>query len=129
MRILKGAALIAAFAAAGPALADTITVEAGEGAQERLQEALILAKPGDEVVLGAGRFALSDGLSLDVDRVTIRVAGMDESVLDFTGQQAAGEGLLVTSDYVTLREFAAGNPHGDGKIGRASCRERGGQEG
>src|SRR3546814_18086897 len=80
MRILKGAALIAAFAAAGPALADTITVEAGEGAQERLQEALILAAPGDEIVLGVGRFVLTDGLSLDVDRVTLRGAGMDERV-------------------------------------------------
>lgn len=114
MRILKGAALIAAFAAAGPVLAETITVEAGEGAQERLQEALILARPGDEVVLGAGRFNLSDGLSLDVDNVTIRGAGADHSVLDFTGQQDAGEGLLVTSDYVTLREFAVENPKGDG---------------
>lgn len=114
MRILKGAALIAAFAAAGPAWAETITVEAGEGAQERLQEALILARPGDEVVLGAGHFVLSDGLSLDVDNVTIRGAGMDESVLDFTGQQDAGEGLLVTSDNVTLRDFAVENPKGDG---------------
>src|SRR3546814_1021353 len=94
MRILKGAALIAAFAAAGPAWADTITVEAGEGAQERLQEALILAAPGDEVVLGAGRFELTDGLSLDVDKVTLRGAGIDESVLDFSGQKDAGEGLL-----------------------------------
>src|SRR3546814_18364433 len=69
------------------------------------------------------------------------------SVLDFTGQQDAGEGLLVTSDYVTLREFAVENPKGDGikskgadnivyykvrvawtggalKIGRGTCRER-----
>ncbi|MBA4164429.1 MAG: hypothetical protein C0510_07330 [Erythrobacter sp.] len=114
MRILKGAALIAAFAAAGPAWADTITVEAGEGAQERLQEALILAAPGDEVVLGAGRFELTDGLSLDVDKVTLRGAGIDESVLDFSGQKDAGEGLLVTSDNVTLREFAIENPKGDG---------------
>src|SRR3546814_6827263 len=114
MRILQGAALIAAFAAAGPAGAETITVEAGEGAQERLQEALILARPGDEVVLGAGRFNLSDGLSLAVDNVTLRGAGADHSVLDFTGQQDAGEGLLVTSDYVTLREFAVEHPKGDG---------------
>lgn len=114
MRILKGAALIAAFTAAVPAWAETITVEAGEGAQERLQEALILAAPGDEIVLGAGRFALSDGLSLDVDNVTLRGAGTDESVLDFTGQQDAGEGLLVTSDNVTLRDFAVENPKGDG---------------
>lgn len=111
MRFLIGTA---ALALAAPAWAETITVDAGADAQQRLQEALILAQPGDEVVLGAGRFALDDGLSLDVDRVTLRGAGMDETVLDFTGQKDAGEGLLVTSDGVTLRDFAVENPRGDG---------------
>lgn len=102
------------LACAAPALAETHTVVAGDGAQERLQEALILAQPGDEVVLGAGRFVMTDGLSLDVDGVTLRGAGMDQTVLDFTGQQGSGEGLLVTSDTVTLRDFAVENPKGDG---------------
>lgn len=111
-RTIIAAALLAAVSA--PALAATHTVEAGEGAQERLQEALILAEPGDEVVLGAGRFDLDDGLSLDVNNVIVRGAGMNATVLDFTRQQGAGEGLLVTSDNVTLRDFALENPHGDG---------------
>jgi parallel beta-helix repeat protein len=105
---------LALAAAASPALAATHDVAAGEGAQARLQEALILAEPGDEVVLGPGRFALDDGLSLDVDGVTVRGAGMDATVLDFTGQKGAGEGLRVTSDKVTLRDFAIENPKGDG---------------
>lgn len=99
---------------ATPALAKTTEVASGEDAQERLQEALILAEPGDEIVLGSGRFVLADGLSLDVDGVTLRGAGMDGSILDFTSQQGAGEGLLVTSDNVTLRDFALENPKGDG---------------
>jgi parallel beta-helix repeat protein len=107
-------AVLALTAAASPALAATHDIAAGEGAQERLQEALIVAQPGDEVVLGAGRFMLDDGLSLDVDGVTVRGAGMNATVLDFTGQKDAGEGLLVTSDKVTLRDFAVENPHGDG---------------
>lgn len=102
------------LSASVPALAATIKVEAGPGAQEKLQEALILAKPGDTVELGAGRFAMTDGLSLDVANVTIRGAGMEGTVLDFTGQQGAGEGLLVTGDNVTLRDFAVENPKGDG---------------
>lgn len=102
------------LASAAPVLAETHTIEPGEGAQERLQEALILAAPGDEIVLAAGRYALTDGLSLDVEGVTIRGAGMDGTVLDFTSQQGAGEGLLVTSDNVTLRDFALENPKGDG---------------
>ncbi|WP_370179418.1 parallel beta-helix domain-containing protein [Alteriqipengyuania sp.] len=99
---------------ASPAFAETITVAPGDGAQERLQEALILAEPGDEIVLEAGRFALTDGLSLDVDGVTLRGAGMHASVLDFSSQQGSGEGLLVTSDMVTLRDFGMENPKGDG---------------
>ena len=109
---LTAAALL--LASAAPAWAETHTISPGEGAQERLQEALILAEPGDEIVLEAGRYALTDGLSLDVDGVTVRGAGMNETVLDFTGQQGAGEGFLVTSDEVTLHDFALENPKGDG---------------
>ncbi|MEZ5680136.1 MAG: parallel beta-helix domain-containing protein [Erythrobacter sp.] len=111
IRLTIAAALLAS---AAPVLAETHSIEPGNGAQERLQEALILAQPGDEIVLGAGRYTLTDGLSLDVDGVTVRGAGMDGTVLDFTTQQGAGEGLLVTSDNVTLRDFALENPKGDG---------------
>ncbi|RDC60761.1 hypothetical protein HME9302_01977 [Alteripontixanthobacter maritimus] len=111
--IFASAAVLAVFCAPA-AYAATHEVAAGEGAAERLQEALILAEPGDEVVLGAGRFVLMDGLSLDVDNVTVRGAGMDETVLDFTSQAGAGEGMLVTSDNVTLRDFGMENPKGDG---------------
>jgi parallel beta-helix repeat protein len=115
MRII--APLIAAamaLAPAAPAYAKTIAVPAGENAQTRLQEALIVAAPGDTVQLGAGRFVLTDGLSLDVKGVTVRGAGMEATVLDFSGQKGAGEGLLVTSDEVTLRDFAVENTKGDG---------------
>jgi len=110
-RLALAAALLCT---AAPLAAETHRVEPGEGAAAKLQEALILAAPGDVVELGAGRFTLTDGLSLDVDGVTVRGAGMDKTVLDFTGQQGAGEGLLVTSDNVTLRGFAIENPKGDG---------------
>ena len=109
---LTAAALLLATAA--PVLAETHTITPGEGAQERLQEALILAEPGDTIMLEAGRYTLTDGLSLDVDGVTVRGAGMEGTVLDFTAQAGSGEGLLVTSDNVTLRDFALENPKGDG---------------
>nr|WP_294809982.1 parallel beta-helix domain-containing protein [uncultured Sphingomonas sp.] len=105
---------LAAVLAAGPAAAQTVTVEAGANAQERLQAALIEAKPGSIVRIGAGRFELTDGLSLDVDRVTVRGAGPDKTVLSFKGQLGAGEGLLVTSDDVVLRGFAVEDSKGDG---------------
>ncbi|NIJ21685.1 parallel beta-helix repeat protein [Sphingomonas naasensis] len=105
---------LAALIAASPAAAQTVTVEAGPDAQERLQAALIEAKPGSTVRIGPGRFELTDGLSLDVNRVTVRGAGPDKTVLSFKGQLGAGEGLLVTSDDVVLRDFAVEDSKGDG---------------
>ncbi|MFN2259591.1 MAG: parallel beta-helix domain-containing protein, partial [Parasphingopyxis sp.] len=96
------------------ALAATHTVEAGPDAQERLQTALIEAQPGDTVQIGAGRFELTDGLSLDVDNVTVRGAGSNATILDFSNQMGAGEGLMVTSNDVVLRDFAVEDTKGDG---------------
>ena len=104
----------ALYALVQPAFAKTISVAPGVGAQERLQEALIAAEPGDVVELAAGRFTLTDGLSLDVNRITVKGQGATKSVLDFSGQQGAGEGLLITSDDVILRDFAVENSKGDG---------------
>ncbi|OWR01003.1 parallel beta-helix domain-containing protein [Sphingopyxis witflariensis] len=109
--------LAVAMLAAAPATAKTISVSATTpDANEKLQEALILAEPGDVVQLGAGTWKLTDGLSLDVANVTLRGAGagLDGSILDFSGQQGAGEGLLVTSDDVFLTDFAVLNTKGDG---------------
>lgn len=107
-------ALVAAMLVAAPAAARDIVVQAGANAQERLQTALIEAEPGDVIRIGAGRFELTDGLSLDVARVTVRGAGTDKTVLSFKGQLGAGEGLLVTSDDVVLRDFAVEDTKGDG---------------
>ena len=108
---------VLAVLAANPAIAKTISVNAATpDANEKLQEALILAEPGDIVQLGAGVWKLFDGLSLDVGNVTVRGAGAGEggSILDFSEQQGAGEGLLVTSDDVYLTNFAVLNTKGDG---------------
>ena len=99
---------------AGTAIAADHRVEPGDGANERLVEALILAEPGDTVTIAAGRYDLTDGLSLDVDNVTVRGEGADRTVLSFKGQTGAGEGLLVTSDKVILRDFAVEDTKGDG---------------
>lgn len=94
--------------------ARTLKVAPGDDVQEALQTALLDAKPGDEVRLAAGRYVMSDGLSLDVDDVTIRGAGPDKTVLSFAGQTGAGEGLLITSDRVTVRDLAVEDTRGDG---------------
>lgn len=109
-----GIALTAGLIIASPSAARTIAVAPGADAQERLQTALIEAQPGDIVQIGAGRFDLTDGLSLDIEHVTVRGAGADKTILSFKGQMAAGEGLLVTSDDVVLRDFAVEDTRGDG---------------
>jgi parallel beta-helix repeat protein len=105
---------LALLATAAPLAARTVTVAPGPDAQERLQTALIEAQPGDTVQIAAGRYDLTDGLSLDVDKVTVKGAGPDATVLSFKGQQGAGEGLLVTSDDVVLRDFGVEDTKGDG---------------
>ncbi|WP_373490272.1 parallel beta-helix domain-containing protein [Parasphingorhabdus sp.] len=112
--MIRSLMVATALCLSAPTFAKTINIAPGADAQERIQEALILAEPGDVVELGAGRYDLVDGLSLDVDRVTVRGAGMDQTVLNFAGQLGAGEGLLVTSDHVVLRDFAIEDSKGDG---------------
>ncbi|WP_310497290.1 parallel beta-helix domain-containing protein [Sandarakinorhabdus sp.] len=99
---------------AAPAAARNIKVKPGSDAHERIQTALIEAKAGDTVVLAAGRYALADGLSLDVAGVTVKGAGPDKTILDFTGQKGEGEGLLVTSNDVVIRDLAVENAKGNG---------------
>lgn len=113
--MLRIAALAAAVALTGAqAVAKTIAVAPGPDAQERLQTALLDAKPGDVVALGAGRFELTDGLSLDVNDVTVKGVGPEATVLSFEGQKGAGEGLLITSDRVTVRDLGVEDTRGDG---------------
>ncbi|MDX5331950.1 MAG: hypothetical protein LPK04_12220, partial [Caulobacteraceae bacterium] len=105
---------LTALAVCTPAYAKTITVSPGPDAQEALQLALLDAKPGDIVALAPGRFELSDGLSLDVDDVTVKGAGPEATILSFDSQQGGAEGLLITSDRVTIRDLAVENSKGDG---------------
>ncbi len=107
--LLAGASLSSSGAAA-----KMIHVAAGENAHERLQTALIEAQPGDTIHIAAGRYALADGLSLDVPGVTIRGDGPGATILDFTAQKGEGEGLLITSDQVVVRDIGIENPAGNG---------------
>ena len=111
---MKVLLIVAAAALAAPGSAKVIAVAPGADAQTRLQTALIDAQPGDTVQLGAGRFALSDGLSLDVANVTVAGAGADKTVLSFDDQKGTAEGLLVTSNNVVMRGFAVENAKGNG---------------
>jgi parallel beta-helix repeat protein len=124
--MLRSFVLASAFmvAAIGVAEAKTFKIKPGPTVQADLQTALISARPGDTVQLAKGRYEFNAGLSLDVDRVTVRGAGMDKTILSFKNQRTTGEGLLVTSDDVTLRDFAVEDTPGDGIKSKGADRIR-----
>jgi len=84
-----------------------------EDSQEQLQEALILIESGDVLHIEEGVYNLEDGLSLDVDDVTVQGAGMNKTILNFKKQLSGAQGFLVTSNKVTLKDFSIENAKGD----------------
>ena len=116
MRLMTTGAVMAVVAAACSPAADEAAsaIAPGPDAYSALQTALIEAQPGDTIELGAGTFSFTDGLSLDVDNVSITGAGEGQTILSFAGQEGAGEGLLITSDNVTVAGFTMQDTKGDG---------------
>ena len=106
--------IAAALASSSLAQARVVHVGPGGNAQEKLQTALIEAQPGDTVHIAAGRYALADGLSLDVSNVTVQGDGPGATILDFSGQKGSGEGLLITSNNVVVRDLGIENAAGNG---------------
>ena len=90
-----------------------VIIDPGPDAYDRIQEALIMAQPNDNIHLSSGYYELEDGLSLDINNVTISGDGLDKTILSFKNQKSGAEGLLVTSDGVTLRDFAVEDTIGD----------------
>jgi parallel beta-helix repeat protein len=110
--LLIGTGVVALMA--GAAQAKTLNVTPGGDVQEKLQTALLDAKPGDTVAIAAGRYELTDGISLDVAGVTVKGAGPDATVLSFKGQKGSGEGFLITSNKVVVRDLGVEDTKGDG---------------
>jgi parallel beta-helix repeat protein len=82
--------------------------------QTVLMEALLDAQPGDVIEIPAGRYLIERGLSLTVDGVTLRGAGMEETILSFAEQSHGAEGLLVSgADDFTLEHLAIEDTIGD----------------
>jgi len=115
MKVIRlGLLALAAVGLSMPASAKIIEVAPGANAQERLQTALIDARPGDTVHLAEGKFDLTDGLSLDVANVTVQGAGPGKTILSFDNQKGEAEGLLVTSDGVTVTDLSVQNARANG---------------
>ena len=93
--------------------AGTVYISPSEDPYTEIQEALILASPGDIIHLSAGLYELEDSLSIDVNNLVLEGEGIDETVLSFKNQLSGAQGLSVTSNNVILRDFAVENAKGD----------------
>ena len=96
-----------------PVFAAVQIIQPSLNAYEEIQEALILAEPGDIIRLTSGTYNLEDSLSLDVDNVQIEGEGMNQTILNFKNQQSGAQGLSVTSDNVILQDFSVQDAKGD----------------
>ncbi|MEO8927554.1 MAG: parallel beta-helix domain-containing protein [Caulobacteraceae bacterium] len=106
--------LALASVASAPAIARTLDVAPGSDAHERLQSAIIDAKRGDVIHIAAGRYDLADGLTLDTAGVTVKGDGPGKTILAFDKQTGGAEGLLITSNAVTVRDLTVQNAKGNG---------------
>ena len=93
--------------------AGTVYISPSEDPYTEIQEALILASPGDIIHLSAGLYELEDSLSIDVNNLILEGEGINDTVLSFKNQLSGAQGLSVTSDNVILRDFAVENAKGD----------------
>ena len=113
-RFLLTGAMALALAACGNSGQDARDVSSADASyQDVLLEQLIDAQPGDVIEIPAGVYHFTSSLMLTVDGVTIRGAGMDETILNFQGQLAGAEGLLVTANDFTLENLAIEDTSGD----------------
>jgi parallel beta-helix repeat protein len=81
--------------------------------QKMLQSRFLNAKPGDVITIPAGTFDFQRSLSLKVDGVTVRGAGMDKTILNFKNQISGAEGILVTASDFTIEDLAIEDTKGD----------------
>ena len=82
--------------------------------QKDLQTQLIMARPGDVILIPAGVHRFNRSLSLNVSGVTIRGEGMNKSILSFKDQLQGAEGLLVNASDFTIEDLAIEDTAGDG---------------
>lgn len=80
---------------------------------DEIQTALIEVPSGGTVAFGSGKFELDVDLSLDVDGVTLKGAGMDRTRLSFAHQTTGAQGLLVTANDFTVHDLAFEDTPGD----------------
>ena len=98
----RAVGLLALLALAAPAAAAEIEVAAGP---PTLGEAILLAEPGDTIVLPAGEYLLTEGDVLEAKDLTLRGAGEDETtVIPSGGGEAFDDPGVTLIEGLTVAE-------------------------
>ncbi len=116
MRGLTGIAMVVAtFLLAGCDGGASATSETMGPAdyEKALRTALETATPGTVITIPPGKHPMTRSLVLNTSGVTIRGAGMDNTILSFAGQIAGAEGLLVNASDFTIEDLAIEDARGD----------------
>src|SRR5687768_11920327 len=102
MRQLVPFTLVGILAACGGDSSSEDPCEGVEGAcvavpsgadRSAIQELMITIEEGATLAFPAGTFEVDGELDLDVDGVTVRGAGMDETVISFAAQTTGAQGM------------------------------------
>jgi parallel beta-helix repeat protein len=87
---------------------------ASASAQDDLITALVDVQPEEVVCVSEGTFNLTRQLTMTADDITLRGAGLDATIFDFTEQATGGQGILIEGDRNTVEGFAVIETPGDG---------------
>ena len=82
---------------------------------KEIQEKLILAQPGDTILLPEGFVSLRRSLLGDnLKNVVVIGHGIDKTIISFKNQAEGSEGLKITNSYnITFKDFTIQNSKGD----------------
>jgi parallel beta-helix repeat protein len=82
--------------------------------QTALQSALLDAAEGSTVCLDAGTFMFNGEVSISANNLTLKGAGRDQTILDFSMQDLGANGIKISGDGVTVMGFTVRETPGDG---------------
>jgi len=85
-----------------------------ETVQEDMLTALVDVEPMEVVCVSEGTFAFTRQLTMPTDDVTLRGAGQDTTIFDFSGQKSGGNGILIEGDRNTIETLTVVETPGDG---------------
>lgn len=106
--------LLATACTEAPDPTDTTPPPAAEASfEDQFRLAVETAAPGDVIEVPPGTHPFTRSVTLNTDGITIRGAGMDASVLSFSGQITGAEGLLVNASDFTIEDLAIEDTVGD----------------